>query len=308
MEKNKETMAKAPPLAPDTQQLLEWVYGMLTLPTAPTTQNLPPALLQQEPFAALQANLKDLREISASLGRGELQNLVTSKGIVLAGLKGLQSNLRHLTWQTKMVAKGDFSQQVDFLGEFSDAFNEMTHKLQRYQQQMQHLASYDALTQIPNRLSLEQFGADAFKKAQSSEAPLSALMMDIDHFKLVNDTYGHAIGDTVLVTLAELLREQLRISDFVARYGGEEFVAILPNTPLAAALQTAQRICAAVRKLKVKTDNGTTFGITISIGVGQIIPQDKAYTDIIERSDQALYLAKMSGRNRVCQIADGNNL
>lgn len=290
-----------PPLSDDTQKLMELLLELLSERKVPEAKTISPALQQDATYQKLYAILMDLRTLSEALGRGDLKTTVKEKGYVLSNLKALQSSLRHLTWQTRMVAGGDFTQKVDFLGDFSDSFNEMTKQLQNHQEQMQHLASCDALTQIPNRLFLDEFAKEAFEEACKNNTPLSMLMLDIDHFKVANDNYGHAVGDLVLKELGKLLTTQLRDTDLVARYGGEEFVVVLPGTDMQHALSIAQHLLATIQKLEIPVSNEVKIQITVSIGVSERHVGDAHYTQIINRSDKAMYLAKISGRNRVCE-------
>lgn len=243
-----------------------------------------------------------LRELSAALHGGDLQRLVSGKGFILANLKALQSNLRHLTWQTKKVAEGDFSQKVDFLGEFSEAFNEMTARLRDTNSQLVRLASEDTLTQVFNRLALDRFLSAAFAEAREQERALSVLLFDIDHFKKVNDNYGHHAGDQVLIQISQVLKAQFRSADMLARYGGEEFMAVLPDTGTEQAAVIGTRALNAVRKAVVQMDAAQTLSVTVSIGVSEIRTEDTSYEELLKRCDKALYEAKNSGRNRLCVL------
>ncbi|MDR3350010.1 MAG: GGDEF domain-containing protein [Acidaminococcales bacterium] len=252
-------------------------------------------LLSNPDFFKIYSIIKDLRTLSSSLNKGELDKLVYNKGFILANLKALQSNLRHLTWQTKKISEGDFSQKVDFLGDFSDSFNKMTDKLRENSLYLTELASLDTLTQIPNRRALDAF----MDKAFASCPELCVLMADIDFFKKVNDTYGHDIGDELLVHAASLLSKQIRNSDFVARYGGEEFVAILPDTSVEIATKIAERILQVVKNTPLAIPNtDTIITLTLSIGVSCKRPDDSSVQDVLKRSDKALYEAKNNGRDQ----------
>lgn len=284
-------------------QVIEIISTLLIDTKLPFEMAIPTQLVEDPAFEKLFNYIMDMRNLSSSLSRGELHNFVYSKGYILSNLKALQGNLRHLTWQTKMVAEGDFSQRVDFLGDFSSAFNEMTVKLKNNSEQMEHLATYDMLTHVPNRLSLDQFLEEAFENAKKSGRPLSILMIDIDRFKEINDTYGHAAGDKVLVNLCEQMNTQLRTSDFFARYGGEEFVTVLPNTDIALAQKIADRVLEKARSTKTEIEEGLEIPVTISIGVSQMkLQEDLCYDSIIARSDKAVYQAKRNGRNQVARV------
>jgi len=123
-------------------------------------------------------------------------------------------------------------------------------------------------------------------------------MLDIDFFKSINDTHGHAIGDKVLKTMANIIKKQLREYDIASRYGGEEFCILLPQTKIEEASIVAQRLRAAVESTQINIDEDKNINITISIGLSQLREKDKA-EDLYKRADKALYDAKNRGRNRV---------
>jgi diguanylate cyclase (GGDEF)-like protein len=246
-------------------------------------------------FQKLYNTIMDVRTLSSSLNKGELDKLVYNKGFILANMKALQSNLRHLTWQTKKIAEGDFSQKVDFLGDFSESFNKMTDKLRENSQRLTKLATFDPLTQIPNRRSLDDFLERTFETCDK----FCVFFIDIDFFKKVNDTYGHDAGDLVLVHLSDILKKQFRTTDFVGRYGGEEFVAILPDATLDIASNISERLLRTVESTPATTTK-TVINLTISIGISSRLPEDSSYHDVLKRGDQALYAAKNGGRNRYC--------
>ena len=259
-------------------------------------------LLNDPDFQKLYNYILALRELSAALYCGDLQRLVSGKGFILANLKALQSSLRHLTWQTKKIAEGDFSQKVDFLGEFSEAFNEMTARLRDTNSQLVKLASEDKLTKVFNRLALDQFLCAAFAEAREQERALSVLLFDIDHFKKVNDSFGHHAGDQVLIQISQVLKKQFRSADMLARYGGEEFIAVLPETGIKQAAVIGTRALNAVSTASVQMDAAQTLSVTVSIGVSEIRTEDTSYEELLKRCDRALYEAKNSGRNRLCVL------
>lgn len=169
---------------------------------------------------------------------------------------------------------------------------------------LESLSLLDALTGIPNRRRFDETLALELKRAMRDVAPLSLLMIDIDHFKQYNDYYGHGSGDVCLQTVAaELSKGVIRPSDLVARYGGEEFVVILPKTDLAAAFQIAERLRERIEKLSLPHAYSEAESIvTISIGVASQSPkpEDLLPQVLIDAADKALYMAKENGRNRVC--------
>jgi diguanylate cyclase (GGDEF)-like protein len=162
----------------------------------------------------------------------------------------------------------------------------------------------DELTGLFNRRGFFQFGEREFERSLRFSRPLSVLMLDIDHFKRVNDTYGHSTGDQVLRALADCFRQNKRGIDVEGRYGGEEFVLLLPETLLPGASQIAERLRQSVADLsipvcRVNGDSSVNLRITVSVGVAHMLPEISSLDALIHRADQALYRAKDSGRNRV---------
>lgn len=161
-------------------------------------------------------------------------------------------------------------------------------------------ARTDTLTGLPNRRALDEFSRRAQTRAMEDGAPLSVLMLDIDHFKSFNDSFGHGVGDQVLRLMARVLREKVRDIDLPARFGGEELIAVLPDADLATGVVVAERIRRAIAECRItRRSTGEVLPtITVSIGVAQFRPGE-SMSDLIERCDRALYLAKSGGRNRV---------
>jgi diguanylate cyclase (GGDEF)-like protein len=170
----------------------------------------------------------------------------------------------------------------------------------RLQEQTQNLAVTDALTGLPNRRTLDQSLAEELRRAQRYGKSLAVLLLDIDHFKKTNDTYGHQAGDAVLKALAQVFSRQVRDVDLVVRYGGEEFVFILPETDMVGSKLVAERIRRAVETELIRLPEGQEIGVTASLGIACYpLCGDTAET-LLAHADQALYTAKQEGRNRVC--------
>lgn len=164
---------------------------------------------------------------------------------------------------------------------------------------MRRLATIDGLTGIANRRHLMNSGEAEFARASRYAQPLALMLLDIDHFKTINDTWGHPTGDRVLVALAEALREALRTQDLVGRFGGEEFLLILPATDLTGAWALAERIRRHIdESVSVPTERGDPIRFNISIGVAALGEEDD-FAQLLARTDRALYAAKAGGRNRV---------
>jgi diguanylate cyclase (GGDEF)-like protein len=175
-------------------------------------------------------------------------------------------------------------------------------KLDKAYQLIRNQAVTDDLTGVPNRRSFLDRTRTEFNRSRRNKYPLSVIMIDIDHFKSYNDTYGHERGDECLKKVALAIQKTLRRpSDFCARYGGEEFIAVLPDTAQEGALFIAEEIRAAVRNLGIQHEKSFPAGmVSISLGVATAENNlSNSYEDLIRHSDKALYLAKEKGRNRV---------
>ncbi len=172
------------------------------------------------------------------------------------------------------------------------------------EKKLQALATTDFLTKLPNRRKFIARLKVEFERARRfGNQRFSVLVLDLDCFKRVNDTYGHAVGDAVLQHFAQLLRKALRKIDMAARVGGEEFAVILPGSDLAAARIWAERLREIVAKTSLVHD-GKTISTTVSIGAATIVPSDSEADMTLVRADEALYRAKANGRNRVEMAAD----
>jgi len=158
-------------------------------------------------------------------------------------------------------------------------------------------ATTDPLTELMNRRHFFELAERELEQTRRSSRPLSFIMLDIDHFKEVNDNYGHLIGDLALIKLAKLLKQQLRKVDFCGRYGGEEFILCLPDTPASGALEVAERIRNEVSQISIESAKDQPLTFTISLGIAEN-KNDKNVEDILKRADSALYNAKESGRNQ----------
>lgn len=164
--------------------------------------------------------------------------------------------------------------------------------------ELKHQAETDSLTNIYNRRRLMELGAREFHAAKRYGHPCSLLMLDIDHFKAINDTYGHAAGDKVLAGLASRCRDSLREVDLFGRIGGEEFAIVMPHCSSEQAVQAAERIRETVAKIPFTITN-IDLNVTISIGISGITDDISTTDKLFQAADLALYQAKQDGRNRV---------
>lgn len=167
---------------------------------------------------------------------------------------------------------------------------------------LERLAILDDLTGVYNYRYLHTRLAEEFKRAQRYRYPLACAMIDIDHFKQVNDTHGHDVGDVVLAEVAQRVGDAVREVDVVARYGGEEFLLVCPNTHFAGAVSVAERVWRAVGQRPISAGE-RRHRVTISVGVSLYPSRDiKSKDQLLKAADEALYQAKREGRDRICAV------
>ncbi len=283
--------------------------------------------------------LMEVRRQLGAYSKGEFSTEISLRGYLAGTLKSLQANLRHLVWRMRRVQEGDLNQRVDFMGEFSSAFNTMVGQLdealgalrqkeeelvvlareleneverrgaamaalQESEENFKYLAEHDPLTGLLNRRSF--FARAEMERARDSimEHHSAIALMDVDHFKRFNDTYGHPNGDTALRHIARLGAESLRESDIMGRYGGEEFIFLFANSTVDQAIIAAERIRRRIAATPVRLPEGdvvltASFGVT-SIPAGlQARPDLNAMQFAVGLADAALYQAKQDGRDLV---------
>jgi diguanylate cyclase (GGDEF)-like protein/PAS domain S-box-containing protein len=170
------------------------------------------------------------------------------------------------------------------------------HKM--LQSRLEVLASTDALTGLPNRQAIMNKAEKEFARARQTKRPLSIVMIDVDHFKAINDQHGHAAGDLVLKEVGTICQDVLRGSDVIGRIGGEEFVLLLPGAPQASAEQVAERMRARLAGTQINLHE-LEFFVTASFGVATLNNDDNTLQEMLDRADEAMYHAKHGGRNQV---------
>jgi len=173
-------------------------------------------------------------------------------------------------------------------------------------EELERLANFDPLTGLYNRQAILGKLHELINRSKRYKEYFSLSMLDIDHFKKVNDRYGHLIGDDVLEKIAVLIRRNIRDTDIAGRYGGEEFIIILPQADLSSATVVAERIRNIIENAEMKDSGGNVFAITVSQGLSSWEPGEDTHS-LISRADEALYKAKENGRNRV-EISPGSRL
>jgi diguanylate cyclase (GGDEF)-like protein len=202
----------------------------------------------------------------------------------------------------------------DEIGELAKYFNIMVDRLEAQIRtldekvrektaKLEALAVTDPLTQLYNRRYFTEISNAMFAMAKRQKEPLSIIMLDIDHFKKVNDTYGHLVGDRVIRRLADVIRKIKRESDIACRFGGEEFILLLPKTDKEGARELAERIRMHIASQKVAMEDGAYVTFTVSAGVSEsILESDQSVEESIRRADDAMYKAKRAGRNSTCVL------
>lgn len=237
-----------------------------------------------------------------SLKRQAIRNIGwTILASYLALLLALQVGApERIDWRVEVVVMFAYASVIYLVSYLGGKLVNMRNRLKAQNKQLERMASLDPLTDLPNRRSLmltfERATRKADRRNQDYES-LSIGLLDIDNFKLINDSFGHDIGDAVLKKLSAKLRRTLRQEDFIGRFGGEEFLVILPETALEAAEATGQRLCDATRQAVIE-ELPVHYSLSVSIGVTEYQPDEKIEATI-KRADRALYEAKAGGRNRV---------
>ena len=299
---------------------------------------IPPEFENDPVFMSTHEHMVELRTVLSKFSRGELDIDIDKRGFVFGSLKALQANLKHLIWQVDQIADNDLTQRMDFLGEISDSFNTMVgnvnlakleleekhnelaslteslkeeiqkrtatlRALRASEAKFRYLAEHDALTGAMNRRSFLNTAEIEMQKAAYAELPCAMAMLDVDHFKTINDTYGHMAGDLALKHLVGIARKVLRTADFMGRYGGEEFVFFFADADEESAMNAAERIRCTINEHPLEY-KGQALRLTASIGVCVVLPdwpgeRDQGYLmSILDAADSALYEAKKTGRNR----------
>lgn len=180
----------------------------------------------------------------------------------------------------------------------AELFYRLRERSVRLETELERLAATDALTGLANRRDFEDRLQDEMARSKRHGEPLSVVLGDLDHFKRVNDTYGHGTGDQLLRQIGHILQKDLREEDLAVRWGGEEFLLMLPATDLEHAVETAERIRSTIAARPIRCDTAD-ISITISFGAAQYAAGE-LITQLIRRADEAMYRAKSEGRNRVC--------
>jgi diguanylate cyclase (GGDEF)-like protein len=171
--------------------------------------------------------------------------------------------------------------------------------LGRLNKQLKNLATVDSLTGVYNRRFMDEFLEREVARANRKQAPLAVIVIDIDHFKPFNDTFGHAGGDAVLRATGKLMKQHIRASDVVSRYGGEEFLIVMPEAPLEVACRRAEALRLAMHALKISHEGKTLGQVTVSLGLAMLPQHGASAAALVSAADAAMYQAKERGRDRL---------
>lgn len=245
---------------------------------------------------------------------GEIYRGLMTIGDYMGRSRSLHGHVWQVDGRLRVLAEYDIEELeqlndtvLELNREYANAQADLAQvNLKLRQREAQILASSltDPLTGVGNRRRLEQALAEVVGRAERTDGMLCAFIADLDHFKRVNDTYGHESGDKVLAAFGELLRRGTRATDVVARFGGEEFVVLMPDTCLADGVAIAERIRAAMADCRIEP---LPAPVTASFGVAALVVGEQAST-LLRRADGALYEAKRTGRNRVATGSSEANL
>jgi len=237
-------------------------------------------------FAALEALRADARTAEVPV------IFVSARGDDVTRVKGL--DLGAVDFLQKPFSERELKARID-----------RTLRLTRRQTQLRELAQTDVLTGLANLRAFRARLDEEVKRAQRYETSLTCVMADMDHLKPVNDELGHAAGDRAIAAVADVVRTELRETDFAARYGGDEFVVLLPHTTIAEGRIFAERVCARLREVALEVA-GRRIALAASFGVAELSREagEEAGEDLVRRADEALYAAKRAGRARVAALAE----
>lgn len=301
---------------------------------AATPPEIPSAFTKNEDFIRLHEKMISLRDIMTSFASGDLSPQITMSGVVAGSCKALQANLRHMTWKVQQVENGDYSQRMDFMGDFSSSFNSMVvqlantidalqqkeaslqeearqrneamRQLEQSEAKFKYMAQHDPLTGVFNRRFFFFSAMEQMERCFAMRRNCCYCLLDVDHFKKFNDTYGHVEGDWALKHIVEQAQKSLRRADIMGRYGGEEFIFFFSDADMEQGRAAAERIRVAVESEPCQLQDGRKIPVTVSMGVAGLLAKKVAdqNSNILQQhaikiADTALYQAKGNGRNTV---------
>jgi diguanylate cyclase (GGDEF)-like protein len=244
--------------------------------------------------AVKEGNIQTECLLSLTTEAGEIRDFSINSSPIVDGSKKMRGAMATFNDETAL------RQANSVLIDMMDKLNNSQEQAKKQNEELQRLATQDPLTSCLNRRSFFEQAELAWAKSVAGSQPLACIMADIDRFKSVNDTFGHAVGDQVIEAVAKLMTSSFRNTDFVCRYGGEEFCILMPGAELGQAVEVAEQARAAIAKAvggKLKTK--TPLEVTSSFGVSSLTHGAKDIAELVNQADKALYLSKESGRNKV---------
>ncbi len=255
------------------------------------------AILGYKPEEVVGKTPFDLMPVEEAERIAKVFKVVAAEGKPIVALENvnLYKNGQRITFETSGVPVLDAAGQVTG---YRGIDRDITER-KRMEDELKHLATHDPLTGLHNRNLLEQRINDEINRATRYNRTLTIFMLDIDHFKQVNDAYGHQAGDTVLRSFARVLNDSVRTTDYTARYGGEEFVIILPEMPLPKAKELAERLRNEIAEHSILLEAGRELNISVSVGIATYPEHAQSWEDLLKAADSAMYAAKDGGRNCV---------
>ncbi len=247
-------------------------------------------------------NKREAAELVQGQTVGELSVIdgsTVSAHVVSAGETSLLCVEENTFWRLSRASHGFCTNLLTLLSLRMRSSNASLEESENLQWEYEQQALTDGLTGVYNRRWLDQMLPRLVQRSEQDDLPISVLMIDIDHFKKVNDNYGHSVGDSVLRIVAETLVNKVRPGDLVVRYGGEEFCVLLPETDLEGGIGAGERARAAIHDAAISDASGNPLpGITISVGLAQWRAGENV-DELLKRADEALYQAKSLGRDRL---------
>lgn len=235
--------------------------------------------------------------------------VVMKIGIGFALARSVLIPVRELEMGTERFASGELSYRIpqltqNELGRLAGAFNKMAEKIEMDEKELKELSIHDGLTGLFNKREFESRMVDEVARSKRYNSTFSLIMLDIDHFKAVNDTYGHQAGDHVLKTISNTINSEVRSVDFVARYGGEEMAVILPNINGEDTFKVSERLRKAISSLPIPVSEDRAIHVTVSMGIATFPDNADTGDNLIRSADKALYNAKKAGRNQVSRYKE----
>jgi diguanylate cyclase (GGDEF)-like protein len=269
-------------------------------PVCPISAEAPDLQALADSNARLADLLAEAQDFISAISQGKLDVDPPPRNPLIGPFKQLHANLRHLTWQTKQIAAGDLDQHVDFLGEFSVAFNSMIEALRQKrlaEEKIFYVSIHDPLTDLYNRGYFEEEMARA---ERGRIFPISILMADLDGLKRINDTLGHAFGDMLIKDAANVLRQAVRSNDVVARMGGDEYALILPGADAVSAAGVIDRI----REIEAEFNREPReYQVRFSIGFATS-GAGEPLVETLKSADERMYRDKFARKAALVEVRD----